>query len=303
MQNIRNITLLLISVLFCSCLSSRIGDSTEETLSAEQSFMVTNFKENSVKDWKIGREFVCVVDELPMLLEPQKGVKDDYTNFKGTILKYKGIEEAQTWNGVESYIIYDDNEVVYKYRVSKPVSDILSSDFSPLLPELVSVDYIAQADSLLTDKTLYIKTPNWYSLKGEDKRERKFVPVMVQRVVAGNKIFPLALIFKTDDGEEAMVYTTMYASQYMSQYSTFDKLFTFTNPREKYSQIEDEVWQLITCSQVEQGMTKNECQISLGLPDEVDQIPGYSGLIERWMYNTGTYLEFKDGILVKFRLM
>ena len=36
-----------------------------------------------------------------------------------------------------------------------------------------------------------------------------------------------------------MVYTTMYASQYMSQYSTFDKLFTFTNPREKYSQIED----------------------------------------------------------------
>ena len=303
MHKIRNIALLLISVLFTSCLSSRIGDSAEETLSAEELFMVTNFKDNGVKDWEIGREFVCVVDELPILLEPQKGEKEDYINFKGTILKYKGIEEAQTWNGVESYVIYDDNEVEYKYRVSKPVSDILSADFTPLLPELVPVDYITQADSLLKNKTLYIKTPNWCTLKGEDKRGRKLVPVIVQQVVAGNKIFPLALIFKTDNGEEAMVYTTMYTSQYMSQYSTFDKLFTFTNPREKYSQIEDEVWQLITCSQVEQGMTKNECQISLGLPDEVAQIPEYSGLRERWMYKTGTYLEFKDGILVKFRLM
>ena len=127
--------------------------------------------------------------------------------------------------------------------------------------------------------------------------------VMVQQVVAGNKIFPLALIFKTENGEEAKVYTTMYTSQYLSQYSTFDKLFTFTNPREKYPQIKDEIWQLITCSQVEQGMTKDECQISLGLPDEVDQIPEYSGLRERWIYKTGTYLEFKDGLLVKFRLM
>ena len=303
MQNIKYVALLFVSVLFYSCVSSRLGDSSEESLSAEQSFMVANFKENGVKDWEIGKEFVCVVDELPVLLEPQKGVKEDYANFKGTLLKYKGMEESQTWNGVESYIIYDDNGVGYKYRVTKSISDIMSVDFTPLLPELVSTDYIAKADSLLKNRTLYIKTPNWYTLKGEDKRGCKLVPVTVQQVVAGNKIFPLALIFKTENGEEAMVYTTMYISQYMSQYSTFDKLFTFTNPREKYPQIEDEVWKLITRSQVEEGMTKNECQISMGLPDEVAQIPEYSGLRERWMYKTGTYLEFKDGVLVKFRLM
>ena len=291
-------------ILFYSCLSSRFGDAESDTVSEEQSFMITNFKDISLKEWERGKEFVCVVDELPVLLEPRKGNIEDCHSLKGVILKYKALEETQTWNGIESYVVYNDSTgFEFIYRVLKSITDILSSDFTPLLPELVPTDYIAKADSLLKDKVIYIKTSNWYSLDGEEKRGRKLIPVVINKVLAGNKIFPLALIFKTENGEEAMVYTTMSASQYMSQYSTFDKLFTFTNPRDKYSQIKDDVWQLITQSQVTQGMTKSECQISLGLPDEVSQISEYSGLRERWIYKTGTYLEFKDGLLVKFRLM
>ena len=291
-------------ILFYSCLSYRYGDAESDTVSDEQSFMIANFKDVSLKEWERGKEFVCVADELPVLLEPRKGNIEDCRSLKGAIFKYKALEETQTWNGIESYVVYSDSlGFEFIYRVLKSIADILSSDFTPLLPELVPIDYIAKADSLLKNKVLYIKTSNWYSLNGEEQRGRRLIPVVINKVVAGNKIFPLALIFKTEKGEEAMVYTTMSASQYMSQYSTFDKLFTFTNPREKYSQIEDDVWQLITQSQVAQGMTKNECQISLGLPDEVSQIPEYSGLRERWIYKTGTYLEFKDGLLVKFRLM
>lgn len=304
MRHIKHITLLLMTILLCSCASSRTGDTDSDAVSAEQAFMIANFKESNLNEWKVGDEFVCVVNHLPTLLEPRKGIKEDYSNFKDVVLRYKGLEEFQTWNGVESYIVYEDNNgTEFIYRISKPVTDILSSNFTPLLPELVSLNYINKADSLLRDKTLYVKTSNWYSLNGEEERGKKMIPITVQKVIAGNKIFPLAVVFKPKNEKEALVYTSMFASQYMSQYSTFDKLFTFTNPRDKYPQIKDEIWQLITMSQVVEGMTKNECQISLGLPDEVSQIPEYSGLRERWMYKTGTFLEFKDGLLVKFRLM
>lgn len=304
MKYIKHIALLLVSLLLYSCLSSRIGESDSDIVSAEQSFMIQNFKESSLNEWESGKEFVCVVDELPTLLEPRIGIKEDYSDFKGTRLRYKGLEESQTWTGTESFVVYEDNNgSEFIYRIKKPVAEILSSNFLPLLPELVSTEYIALADSLLKGETLYIKTSNWYSINETEIRGRRLIPVTIEEVIAGNKIFPLAIKFKTNNGEEAIVYTTMSASQYMSQYSTFDKLFTFTNPRDKYSQINDEVWQLITLSKVKEGMTKNECQISLGLPDEVSQIPEYSGLRERWIYRTGTYLEFKDGLLVKFRLM
>ena len=292
------------TILLCSCMSSRIGDTDSDAVSAEQAFMIANFKESNLNEWKVGDEFVCVVNHLPTLMEPRKGIKEDYSNFKDVVLRYKGLEESQTWNGVESYVVYEDNNgTEFIYRISKPVTDILSSNFTPLLPELVSLNYINKADSLLRDKTLYVKTSNWYSLNGEEERCKKLIPITVQKVIAGNKIFPLAVVFKSENEKEALVYTSMFASQYMSQYSTFDKLFTFTNPRDKYPQIKDEIWQLITMSQVVEGMTKNECQISLGLPDEVSQISEYSGLRERWLYKTGTFLEFKDGLLVKFRLM
>ena len=304
MSNIKHIAFCFILLFVCSCLSSRVEDADTSTLSSEQSFMIANFKENGLMLWEEGKEFICVTEELPILLEPQTGIRSDYANLKGNTFRFKRLEETQTLTGKETHILYEDNRgLLFIYKISKSIDEILSVDFTPLLPELVSLDYIAKADSLLKNKELYIKTANWYTINGSEKRGRKLIPVTIQEVVEGNKIFPFAIIFKTGRGEEAMVYTTMSASQYMSQYSTFDKLFSFTNPREKYPQIKDEIWDIITLSQVIEGMTKDECQISLGLPDEISQIPEYSGLRERWIYKTGTYLEFKDGLLVKFRLM
>ena len=50
------------------------------------------------------------------------------------------------------------------------------------------------------------------------------------------------------------------------------------------------------------GMTKAECKLSLGNPDEVKKIPTYSGLREQWIYNSGAYLFFVDGLLTEYRL-
>ena len=48
-------------------------------------------------------------------------------------------------------------------------------------------------------------------------------------------------------------------------------------------------------------MTKEECRLSLGRPNEVKRIPTYEGLKEQWFYNTGAYLFFEDGLLTSFR--
>lgn len=296
---IRHITLLLFIVLLSSCSSSRIGKDENDTLSAEQSFMQINFRTSGIKEWEQGKEFICVTEELPTLLEPRKGIRDDYSNLKGDKFRYKYVEENTTWKGLETYIVYENNYSEFLYKISKQAEEIISSNFIPLLPELVSVEEILKADSLLKGTTIYIKISNWYKIDGEEVVGKRLIPVTVQRVKEGNKIFPLSIIFKTDEDKEYMVYTSMNGTQY----STFDKLFTFSDPRQKYPQIKDEIWELIIQSKVELGMTKNECQISLGLPDEVSQIPEYSGLRERWMYKSGSYLEFKDGLLIKFRLM
>ena len=297
--NIKLVGILILSILLSSCSSSKMAEDEQESLSQEKLFMQTNFKEEYLKEWKNGDKFVCVANELPALLYPKNGVKDNYSNLQGAVFEYKGLEEIQTWKGYETNILFEMGNSHFIYKVSKPITDIFSSNFTPLLPEFVSYNYISKADSLLKERVVYIKTYNWYTTDGVEEKGRRLIPVTIQKVVAGNKIYPLSLIFKTDEGKEYMVYTTMY----MSQYSAFDKLFSFTNPRDKYPQIKDSIWEQITQAKVTLGMTKDECSISLGLPNEVSQIPEYSGLRERWIYRTGTYLEFKDGLLVEFRVM
>lgn len=298
----RNI-LSLIFLILISCTATKMGKK-EEVISLEQSYMA-NFKEEPLKDWESGKMFICVTEEFPSLLEEnlQNISNPENSGIKGEIFKYKGLKEEQTWSGVQTFLLYEYANQEYKYKVSKPLSDILNSEFKPLLPELVSLDYIQKADSLLKGKELYIKTPNWYNKDGVETKGQKYVPITIVEVSAGNKIFPLSIKFKTMGGDEYSVYTTMYKPLTTSQYSTFDKIFTFTNPKNKYPQIKDEIWQYITQSKVALGMTKDECKISIGLPNKVNQLPEYSGLRERWYYNTGTYLEFKDGLLVNFRQM
>lgn len=53
--------------------------------------------------------------------------------------------------------------------------------------------------------------------------------------------------------------------------------------------------------QVAEGMTKEECTLSLGAPQSVDRVPTHGGLLERWVYDNGVYLVFADGILERFR--
>ncbi|MEG1574542.1 MAG: hypothetical protein RR293_06630 [Bacteroidales bacterium] len=270
--------------------------------SIETTFIEKNFSEKKAREWESGREFICVTHELPIFLAINDNMLSDNRDFKGSIFRYKILEEESSWQGKESSFVFTCGEDTYRYKIKKSAADILNGDFKPLLPELVPLDYISLADSLLKGRNLYIKTPRWLDSMLIDISGRKFVPVTITAVEAGDKILPLRVVFRDEFGMTASVLTTMYVNSISAQYTTFDRLFSFTDPKNKYPNIKDDIWQLITSCKVTKGMTKDECRLSVGNPDDVRQIPGYSGLCEQWFYNTGTYLVFQDGLLVSYRL-
>ena len=81
----------------------------------------------------------------------------------------------------------------------------------------------------------------------------------------------------------------------------FDTLFSLTNPRDKYPKISDDHWHYIVHNIVTQGMTKEECRLSLGAPFSIDRMPSNAGVIELWKYNHGANLIFEDGILKDYK--
>ena len=81
----------------------------------------------------------------------------------------------------------------------------------------------------------------------------------------------------------------------------FGSLFTTENLRERHKDITDANWARITNCQVVEGMTKEECKLSLGTPKQVKQRPTYDGLNEIWYYDGGSFLLFADGLLKDFR--
>ena len=99
-------------------------------------------------------------------------------------------------------------------------------------------------------RTLYIKTPMWYDRNGVcDRRPASLIPVEVLDIRPGNNVLPVEVWFKDDKGNEAGVFMSLLTSA-RSQYITFDRLFSFENPRLQYKEIQDEAWEQITLSRV-----------------------------------------------------
>lgn len=280
---------------------ARRKDSDRIETTPEEAFLDRNFKEKSLKEWNSGREFVCVTHELPVLLGINE-LSSPEGDFMGKIFTYRLLNEENGWNGSETSIVFECEGREYEYKVRKSAEEMLAGNFRPLLPELVPLDYMAEADSLLRGRMLYIRSASWIDSAGVDMKGRKYVPVVVKGVEPGDKILPLRIVFTDGRGVTASILTTMYRNAISSQYTSFDKLFYFTDLRENYPDISDDVWEAITRVELLPGMTKNEAMISVGYPDNVRKIPDNAGLREYWFYNNGIYIVFQDGLLVEYRM-
>lgn len=267
----------------------------------EELVIDNNFSHKGCHTWLDGKAFTSIEDALSPMLRPEDDAPLAQSGLKGKIFFYKGYREENLYGDkAVVYLLYECNGHLYSYYTGKSIDEIKETNYLPLIPSLIDMDDVAMARSLFVGKQLYIRTNHWYNLQGEVIQGRHLVPITITAVEPGNNVLPLAIRFVDSKGIEAQVYITTKSSSY-TQMLTFDRLFSYENPRNAHSEISDEVWTAITESRLLKGMTKSECRLSIGLPSEINKIPTYNGVKEQWLYNSGAYLFFSDGILEDFR--
>ncbi|MDE6342439.1 MAG: hypothetical protein K2K93_08985, partial [Muribaculaceae bacterium] len=102
------------------------------------------------------------------------------------------------------------------------------------------------------------------------------------------------------DGNTAII--PIYYTSDMSDSRSFPSVFFLSDPKARYPQISDEHWKYIQTGRVCEGMTKEECKLVLGNPDEINAGHDANETVDFWQYKNGAYLLFTDGLLKRFRL-
>ena len=304
------IYIVMLSILLSSCFTGVESTkkitvpegSTSTAQSAEDAFIESYFERQGCDTWRIGKPFYYTDEKLSLVFRPERPTIPDSVSLKGKIFTYEGsIEESPFGGTKEVVLIFDCEGYKFRYETGKTRDEIRQMKYTPLIPPFIDMDDLNMARSLLKGRTLYIKTQVWYNEKSEVIGGRKLIPVKILDILPGNNLLPVEVWFEDDKGNRAGVFMSLLSST-RSQYITFDRLFSFEDPRLQYEEIQDEAWEQITLGRVKAGMTKNECKLSLGNPNEVKKIPTYSGLREQWIYNSGAYLFFVDGLLTEYRL-
>lgn len=170
------------------------------------------------------------------------------------------------------------------------------------IPFTIDADVIDSVAHRLVGKHLYIiaqRRMTWP--EGAVITPRRYVGVTVRDVRGGTAELPVIVVIEPDDAPGTLQAVYMTLGDGATATRNFDKVFALDNPRSRYPQIEDDVWQLICDGKIRLGMTPDECRLSLGAPTEYLKIPSTSGMVERWTYPDGVYLIFEDGVLARYR--
>lgn len=253
-----------------------------------------------LSEWQTGKNFVCA-DNKVALTFIQEGLPTDINilALKGKVLTYRSVEEIRSPDSSsEAVIIFSDGKNLYRYRTGKSPDNAGKEVISSDLPMLIDADMVKGMDSLLEGKQLWIKSPVWLDDNDEKVKGRKFVPVTVTSVIPGNIAFPFKINFTSEDGKTASVYAN-YNNP--GNIRSFSSLFSLTDPHSLYNSISNETWALIQEGKIAEGMTKEECRLSIGNPGEIDRGHTWDETRDYWGYPDGSYIWFKDGLVVSFR--
>lgn len=254
---------------------------------------------DSLPNWSEGKGFWVVDDRARLIFLPSASYDVDSLQLLGKRLVYAGYNTRRQVDNSEvvDIVLTDTDNHRLIYATGKPFADVCKPSFS--IPFLVDDDMVQNYARQLVGKTVYVKTSVWFDGAGNyTNGGRKFVPVEITAVTAGNDVYPLMVAFR-DDVKEATLWMTTQGSSISGHH--FDDLFSMTDVRKQYSRISDENWQKIVDGKVAEGMTKEECRLAMGNPKNLTQLPDQSGLREYWYYDGGRYLFFVDGLLKEYR--
>lgn len=251
-----------------------------------------------LSDWEKGKRFLVSDDKASLIFEPT--VRSNNTVKKGDIIKYEGFKLRQAPGGeAKMSILFSDGSAQYEYfsgRTAEGAQRLSSLD----IPLTIDLDLVAKARTRLNTKKVWTRSPIWYDDQGEKIIGRQFVPVTIVDVIVGDHLFPLHVLISDENGNPAYLYMNFNNSGLESR--SFRYVFYLTDPRLKHPGIQDEVWDLICNRRVKEGMTKEECKLSLGNPADVNSGHDWNQTVDLWHYENGAFLEFQDGLLIGFRI-
>lgn len=249
--------------------------------------------------WNMGKQFYVSDNNIRYIFSPSSQFSADTLNLEGKTIAYDGYTIGISIDGrpvVNMYFKY--GQTTLQYNTKRTMDEIARYSDRFDVPFLIDLDEVTQLRQVLIGKKLYIKTPIWYDRSGEMINGRKYVKVSLTDVLPGDKVFPFKVEFD-DNGRKAYVFMS-YRDNYLHR--SFNDLFSETDIRQRYPSISDENWQRIINGQIATYMTKEECRLSIGAPNNLERVPTYSGVREYWYYSNGTYLIFdEEGLLTTFR--
>lgn len=280
--------------------TAEIKDSSSRKISPHnvpESALLGSVRPEPPRVWSIGKTFM-VADGHPELAYTPASVA--LSLHRGDTLRLQSITGAGRLSGdsiTEVRLLTPDGNIVTNI-VETPLSSVMAAKelALPFTVELAPVDSVA---NILRGRKLWVLTTTRYTLEGDLKNGKKFVPVTIADVRPGSADYPIHVIFDEPDGSQAML-LMVYDSKTTTA-RTFDNLFSLSDPRKKHPLVTDKTWEQICNGQVAIDMTREECRLSLGAPASVDREVTYGGLVERWIYENGIYLFFLDGKLTQFR--
>lgn len=251
--------------------------------------------------WQPGKRFLVCDARVGRIFTP---TEPESAERVGEVLTFSGSAPAITLTGADAtdIIFSDKGGREHRYRLPSGFNNRLDTIARLDIPFMIDLALIEAADARLRNKRLYVLSPRWYDLTSERNSVSglRYVEVIIDSVVAGTAHFPAAVCFTTTDKKQSAM-MLINLGTVKANTRSFDKLFSFENPRRKYPEISEKSWEMITRSKVSKGMSREECRLALGQPDDILRTPSYGGMRERWLYTDGVYLIFDDGYLSRFR--
>ncbi len=266
------------------------------TIPAEQDYL-DSVSQQRFERWQYGKRFYVTDNKISLIFQPSKATPPR----AGSVITYVGYEPTISVTGTtETDIIFktETGENFIYHMTFSP--EELASKEKVEVPFTIEESIVDEVKEKLSGNQYYILTPTWYNMDGYMIKGQRFILVTVMDVLPGNQIYPVKIVFLPNTSNDRY---QLFMSIGNSKQATrnFETLFSFNNPKNKYSQISDDVWDNIINSRVALDMTRNECRLALGPPKEITRRPTTGGLYEQWSYDDGKYLIFEDGILRGFR--
>lgn len=254
-----------------------------------------------LSQWEKGRPFVAMSQRTLYMFEPTGLSYQDSNSMEGKTLTFEGFESKLTPGlNEECILLFSDGSNTYRYDSGKPTETAMAEVVSNRMPLLSDVVISRQWSERLKGKRLWTKNNLYYDANGNRVPGIRYAEVIVEGVEPSTGDFPMKVRILTSEGERA--YINMNYNSETTDSRSFPQVFFLSDPKNRYPQISEENWKSIQKSRVRVGMTKEECRLALGTPDELNGGHNANQTMDIWQYNNGAYLMFTDGLLTRFRL-